>query len=129
MKCINNFVKGAAVIGGLALALSVGACGSDGGGHKRYSPKIISEPVMEVNEGGDYSYCPEATDKNKKDKLKFSLTESPEWLSLDSDNCVVGVSPLVDADTDYGVSLKVSDGKKTDTESYAVTVRNIPDPV
>jgi len=90
-------------------------------------PKIISSPITEVNESSYYEYEVIAEDQ-ENDDLTYSLTQSPEWLSISSNGKIYGNSPSVDSDNDYQVKIKVSDGQDYDTQPYTLTVKNISEP-
>lgn len=88
-------------------------------------PVITSTPVTEVDEGADYSYQVTATDADAGDTLIYSLTQEPEWLSINSAGLITGTAPEVVSDIDYDISVEVSDGTDIDTQSYTLTVKNL----
>ncbi len=89
-------------------------------------PEITSVPITEVNEDALYEYRVVAVDLDD-DALTYSLTVAPNWLSIDS-GLITGTAPEVDEDTDFSVSVVVSDGTDTDTQSYVLTVKYVPNP-
>jgi hypothetical protein len=95
-----------------------------------HAPHITTSPSTQVNENTAYNYNVDATDEDS-DTLTYSLTTAPSWLSINSATGVIsGVAPLVSANTDYDVAVKVSDSHSaTDTQTYTLTVKNIPCPV
>ena len=93
-----------------------------------YPPVITSTPITEVNEEGFYSYDVEATDPDNH-VLTYSFSTAPKWLSINSNTgLITGTAPEVDANTDFSVSVVVSDGIDTDTQFYTLTVIWIPNP-
>lgn len=90
------------------------------------APVITSTAVTGVDEGQNYVYQVNASDSDG-DLLTFSLTQAPSWLSIDSSTGLIsGTSPEVNVDTDYAVTIEVSDGTDTDIQTYTLTVINIP---
>ena len=89
-------------------------------------PVITSTSVTEVNEETSYSYQVTATDADGN-TLTYSLTENPDWLSI-SDGLISGTAPLVDSDTDYLITVDVSDGTDSVTQTFTLTVRDVPTP-
>lgn len=93
-----------------------------------YPPVIISEPVTEVNENEPYEYQVVAEDPDNH-PLTYSLSATHGWLLIDSQTgLITGTAPDVSEDTDFSVSVVVSDGIDTDTQSYTLTVIWIPNP-
>jgi len=89
-------------------------------------PVITSTPVTDVNETSAYSYQVIATDADA-DVLSYSLTQNPTWLSIDSaTGLITGTAPSVTSDTNYAVDVQVLDGTDTDTQSYVITVMDVP---
>ncbi|MCX6746512.1 MAG: putative Ig domain-containing protein [Candidatus Pacearchaeota archaeon] len=94
-----------------------------------HAPVITSVPISQVNEGASYYYDVAATDSDG-DALTYSLIINPPWLSINPTTGVIsGTAPLVSANTEYGVTVRVSDGKDgIDTQPYTLTVKDIPCP-
>ena len=93
-----------------------------------HAPVITSVPISQINEGSSYNYHVTATDSDG-DTLTYSLTTKPSWLSINSNTGVIsGVAPLVSSNTNFDVTVKVSDGTDFDTQTYVLTVKNIPCP-
>lgn len=89
-------------------------------------PVITSTPVSEVNETNSYTYQVTATDADG-DTLTYSLTQNPNWLSIDSSTgLITGTALPVDADTPYAVTVNVFDGVDSDTQTYTLTVFDVP---
>jgi len=90
-----------------------------------HAPVITSTAITNVNEGATYNYDVSATDSDGN-TLTYSLTQSPSWLSINSATGLIsGVAPLVSSDSDYDITVEVSDGTDTDTQSYTLTVSNV----
>jgi len=86
-------------------------------------PVITSTPITSVNESTAYSYQVVATDADN-DALTYSLTQNPSWLSISSSGLISGTAPAVTADTNYAVTIRVSDSKDFATQTYNLIVRN-----
>ena len=87
-------------------------------------PVITSTPITEVNENALYEYQVVATDADG-DALTYSLPVAPAWLSIDNSGLITGTAPEVATDTDFDVSVVVSDGTDTTTQSYVLTVEYV----
>ncbi|MCK4647767.1 putative Ig domain-containing protein [Candidatus Pacearchaeota archaeon] len=89
-------------------------------------PIITTTAVTQVDENQDYSYDVEASDPDG-DALTYSLTENPTWLSINSNTgLITGTAPEVSFDTNYSITVKVSDGNGgSDTQTYILTVNNV----
>ena len=88
-------------------------------------PVITSKPVTSINENTFYSYDVDATDLDK-DVLTYTLTQKPEWLSIDSQTGVVsGTSPPVDETYQFIATVQVSDGKGFDSQTFTIDVKNV----
>jgi len=89
-------------------------------------PVITSTAITQANENTAYTYDVNATDADG-DTLIYSLTQSPSWLSIDSATGLIsGTSPVVNSDTNYNIIIGVSDGTNSGTQSYTLTVTNVP---
>ena len=92
------------------------------------APVIISIPVTQVNESQVYVYQVTATDADN-DALTYTLTQNPSWLSINSGTGLIsGTAPSVDSNTDFAVTVQVSDGEDTATQFYVITVLNVISP-
>jgi len=85
------------------------------------SPVIESDPVATAKEGAVYTYAVEATDPNE-DILTYSLTISPTGMTINSTTGVITWTPTEDQVGENEVVVEVSDGKKSTTQSFTVTV-------
>jgi len=83
------------------------------------SPIIESDPVTTAKEGAVYTYDVEATDPNE-DTLTYSLTVSPTGMTINSTNGVITWTPTTAGSFD--VTVEVSDGSKSTTQSFTITV-------
>ena len=89
-------------------------------------PVITSTPLTQVNERTNYAYQVTTIDIDG-DVLTYSLIQFPEWLSINTNTgLIIGTAPEVSADTDFNINVRVSDSKNTTTQSYVLTVVNIP---
>ena len=83
------------------------------------SPVIESNPVTTAKEGAVYTYDVEATDPNE-DTLTYSLTVSPAGMTINSNTGVISWTPA--SAESYDVTVEVSDGSKSATQSFTITV-------
>ena len=92
-------------------------------------PQITSTAITQVNERERYIYDVDATDADADvETLIYSLTQAPSWLSIDPiTGLITGTAPEVDSDTTYDIEVDASDGKDSDTQSYTLTVRDVPE--
>ncbi|MDQ3291624.1 MAG: gliding motility-associated C-terminal domain-containing protein [Bacteroidota bacterium] len=89
-------------------------------------PVITSTPITAASEGNNYAYTLTATDADVADKLIFSATVLPAWLSF---NASTGVLSGIPKQTDAGshpVTLQVTDGKVTIDQTFTITVGLLP---
>ena len=84
-------------------------------------PVITSQPLSKIKEDSNYAYQVVATDANG-DSLTYSMTQNPSWLSMDSSGLISGTSPNVSQDTQYIVTVQVSDGKDSVSQIYTIDV-------
>ena len=83
------------------------------------SPVIESDPVTTAKEGATYTYDVEATDPNE-DALTYSLTVSPTGMTINSTTGVITWTPA--AAGSFEVTVEVSDGSKSETQSFTIIV-------
>lgn len=90
-------------------------------------PEIISAPVLEVKEKENYQYYLEVLDSDN-DALIYSFVQTPTWINGQTINnnkfLVSGLAPEVNENTNYAVTIKISDGKDFVTQTFAVTVKD-----
>ena len=85
------------------------------------APVIESTPVTTAKEGAAYTYDVEATDPNE-DTLTYSLTISPTGMTINSTTGVITWTPTKSQVGENEVMVEVSDGNKSTTQSFTVTV-------
>jgi len=85
------------------------------------SPVIESTPITTAKEGAVYTYDVEATDPNE-DTLTYSLTVSPTGMTINSTTGVITWTPTENQVGENEVVVEVSDGNKSTTQSFTVTV-------
>jgi len=83
------------------------------------SPIIESDPITTAKEGAAYTYDVEATDPNG-DTLTYSLTTDLDGMTINSTTGVISWTPA--AAGSFEVTVEVSDGSKSDTQSFTITV-------
>jgi len=86
------------------------------------APVITSDPVTFVLIGKSYAYQVEAMD-TKGEILTYSLTSKPSGMTINSSNGIITWTPTM-AGT-YNVSIVVSDGELSDSQSFTLTVAAI----
>lgn len=82
-------------------------------------PSITSTPVTQIGEGAIYNY---QLLTNPSFGLTYELTLAPSWLNIDSSGLISGIAPQVNANTQYQVGLRVSDGTSFATQTYSLYV-------
>lgn len=83
------------------------------------NPTIISTPITTASVGITYTYNVDATDTDE-DILTYTLTSPPTGMIIHSFTGLISWTPTEEGD--YSVTVKVSDGKSTDTQRFAITV-------
>jgi len=84
-------------------------------------PVIESDPVTTAKEGVVYAYDIEATDPNG-DTLTYSLTVSPTGMTINSTTGAISWTPTEAQIGENEVLVEVSDGSKSATQSFTITV-------
>jgi len=85
------------------------------------SPVIESDPVTTAKEGAIYTYDVEATDPNE-DTLTYSLTVNPTGMTINSTTGVITWTPTESQIGENEVVVEVSDGNRSATQSFTITV-------
>ncbi|GAH19550.1 unnamed protein product, partial [marine sediment metagenome] len=85
------------------------------------SPVIESDPITTAKEGAVYAYDVEATDPNG-DTLTYSLTTNPTGMTINSTTGVINWTPTESQIGENEVVVEVSDGSKSTTQSFTITV-------
>ena len=100
------------------------------------APVFISEPVLTAGIGEPYIYKLEAADSDlPANTLTYEALKIPGWLSFDEATQTLSGTPAKTAAGKSQVRLRVSDGKKSATQEFTLTVepptgmqdRNKPD--
>ena len=84
------------------------------------TPTIISTPITSTLVGEPYTYDVEATDADG-DTLTYSLISNPTGMTIDSATGVINWTPSMFGS--YNISLEVSDGDLSDTQSFTLSVK------
>ena len=82
-------------------------------------PTITSTPITTASVGVIYTYDVNATDSDE-DTLTYTLTNPPEGMTINPSTGLISWTPT--EDDVYSITIKVSDGKSTDTQSFTITV-------
>ncbi|MEP4598813.1 MAG: Ig-like domain-containing protein, partial [Cyclobacteriaceae bacterium] len=92
-----------------------------------HPPAFTSTPVIEANEGEEYSYEIAASDSDL-DALTFGTVDLPEWLAF-TDNgdgtAEISGTPTDEDAIEYSFSLAVSDGSLTTSQEITLTVNDL----
>ncbi|NJO70635.1 MAG: hypothetical protein HC825_00805, partial [Oscillatoriales cyanobacterium RM1_1_9] len=92
-------------------------------------PTISGVPATSVNQDGNYSFIPTASDPDN-DTLSFSIQNQPAWVSFNSATGELSGTPdNDDVGITTGIVISVNDGTVTvDLPSFDLTVNNTNDP-
>jgi len=90
-----------------------------------HAPVITSTPITAATVGEPYIYDVEANDPDG-DSLKCSLTTCPRCMTIDCETGVINWIPTSVKNKSHDVTVKVSDGEKYDTQSFSITVSEVP---
>ena len=85
------------------------------------TPVIESDPITTAKEGAIYTYDVEDVDPDG-DTLESSLLVHPTGMTINSTTGVITWTPTEDQVGENEVAVKVSDGSKSTTQSFTVTV-------
>lgn len=118
-------LKRLALIAGLVFGMT--ACGSDdeAAPPANNAPVVTSSAVVTADEGQTYSYTLTATDADD-DTLTLAATSLPAWLTFDASTGVLSGTPTSEDVGENAVTLTVSDGTDTQTQSFTIVVVAIP---
>ena len=89
-----------------------------------HAPVFSSTPSTKAVVGETYTYTLTATDADG-DSLSYGWSKKPSWLSWSASSNVYklsGTPVLTDANKTFKVSVYVSDGEATTTQTYIITV-------
>ena len=88
------------------------------------APVITSTPNETSTKGEQYSYTITATDEDS-DPLTFAVTAKPDWLTFDTTTHTLSGTPgNSEVGQTYSITLTVSDGTATTTQSFNLTVND-----
>src|SRR4030042_1252213 len=90
-------------------------------------PLIISEPIITAIENNQYSYQLEAKDPDG-DSLTYLLILSPEGMSINSESGLLTWTPNNNQVGIHQVTVEISDGKQSVTQSFKIEVSNVNNP-
>jgi len=88
-------------------------------GEVNHPPVITSSAVTSATKDEPYSYDVNANDFDG-DTLVYSLTTKPSGMSINSSTGLIAWTPTTSGD--YNVTVKVSDGELSATQSFTITV-------
>ena len=89
------------------------------------APVINSAANTRATEGEVYTYTPTASDV-ESDTLTWSLTQSPEGMTIDANSGVISWTPA-NGVTSADVTVQVADAEANATQSFTVTVGGVND--
>ena len=87
------------------------------------APDITSTPITSATVDQAYTYNVNATDPDG-DTLTYSLTTKPTGMTINSTTGLINWTPA--STGDYNVTVRVSDGSLSDTQSFIITVTQTP---
>jgi hypothetical protein len=87
-------------------------------------PSIQLIPTLNLDTETPLTYRVKADDAND-DKLTFSLTRQPEWVSIDANSGALSASPGIWDDGTYTFDVVVSDGELKATRSMTLVVKRV----
>ena len=88
------------------------------------APVITSAPNETATKGEQYSYTITATDEDS-DPLTFAVTAKPDWLTFDTTTHTLSGTPgNSEVGQTYSITLTVSDGTATTTQTFNLTVND-----
>ncbi|MDY6834283.1 MAG: putative Ig domain-containing protein [Chloroflexota bacterium] len=88
-------------------------------------PQIVSVAETTATMGESYSYTVEALDPDSSNTLTYSLTTSPEGMTIDPLTGIIQWIPHSTQDDDYNVTVVVQDDEGlSDTQSYSITMES-----
>ncbi|MDO8528487.1 MAG: putative Ig domain-containing protein, partial [Nanoarchaeota archaeon] len=90
-----------------------------------HAPIITSSPITSVDENTAYAYNVDATDADG-DFLTYSLTQNPLGFSINSaTGLITGTAPSVTPGTTFIITVQVSDGITSTSQTYTLAVNDI----
>lgn len=107
------------------MSLALSACGSDTKeiieDITNSAPVISSTGVLTVEAGSAYSYNLASSDADG-DTLSISVSTLPAWISFDEATSMLSGTPAESDIGDHPITLTVSDGVDSVTQSFSITV-------
>jgi hypothetical protein len=85
-------------------------------------PVITSTPYGYAEIGEKYGYKVEAKDDDIGDVLTFSLSQRPDGMVIDQQTGVISWTPAMSQLGEQSVTVAVSDGKASKTQTFKITV-------
>ncbi len=85
------------------------------------APVITSSAETSATIDSSYSYNVDATDADS-DTLTYSLTTAPDGMTINSATGLISWTPNASQEGSNSVTVSVSDGTATDTQSFTITV-------
>jgi len=92
--------------------------------HSNHAPVITSTPITIVLVDELYIYDVKANDSDN-DILSYSLTTNPIGMTIDSVTGEISWTPISSKIGDNDVTVEVSDGEKSTSQSFIITVYDI----
>ncbi|QTA93644.1 putative Ig domain-containing protein [Desulfonema magnum] len=93
-------------------------------------PTIVGNPLTSVNQDGDYSFTPIASDPDD-DPLTFSISNQPTWTTFNPETGELKGTPGNDdvgITTDIVITVTDSEGFSDSLDPFNLTVVNVNDP-
>jgi len=126
----QKFIKNTIV---LSLGLALAACGSDSDDPvvtpdpevTNVAPVFTGSVLNTVEAGVAYSATVAGTDADG-DTMSFSAASLPSWLTIDASSGALSGTPSADDVGEHAITLTVSDGTDSTTQSLTITVTAIP---
>ncbi|MDT0594095.1 putative Ig domain-containing protein [Glaciecola petra] len=134
-KNYKRSVKHLAIAVGSVLAIS--ACGGGSSNEDTSTPPVVTPPVnnapvisstalTDATEGQAYTYTLTGTDADSGDTLTLAAPTLPAWLNFDASSGILSGTPGENDIGSASVSLTISDGTETVTQSFTITVAAAP---
>ena len=92
------------------------------------TPTITGTPPATIAEDSAYSFMPGGGDIDANDTPSYSLSNNPDWLSVDTATGALSGTPTnADVGTTTGIVLTITSGGQTDTLTFSIEVTNTND--
>jgi hypothetical protein len=95
------------------------------GGLFNNKPIIESAPEDTAKVGIEYTYEIVATDPDEDDILTYSLSEKPDDMTINETTGAISWTPTGDQVGDHQVTIEVSDGEVSVSQSFTITVAEV----